>query len=122
MASRAYAQGRAVERTYRRWATVRPSKLRRSKALSRWTRRNPVDVFPTSRPIRERRPIDPVVFEVGDIVLCKVHGNEYFHIVKAIEGGRFQIGNNRGFTNGWIVGQRQRTLLALLATLRLCML
>jgi hypothetical protein len=47
-------------------------------------------------------PIDPAVLEVGDIVLCKVHGNEYLHIVKAIDGGRFQIGNNRGFINGWI--------------------
>jgi hypothetical protein len=47
-------------------------------------------------------PIDPVVLEVGDIVLCKVHGNEYLHIVKAIDGGRFQIGNNRGLINGWI--------------------
>ena len=47
-------------------------------------------------------PIDPTVLEVGDIVLCKVAGNEYLHIVKAIEHGRYQIGNNRGFINGWI--------------------
>ena len=42
------------------------------------------------------------MLEVGDIVLCKVAGNEYLHIVKAIEDGRYQIGNNRGFINGWI--------------------
>ena len=47
-------------------------------------------------------PIDPAVLEVGDIVLCKVAGNEYLHIVKAIAHGRYQIGNNRGFINGWI--------------------
>jgi hypothetical protein len=47
-------------------------------------------------------PIDPATLGVGDIVLCKVRGNEYLHIVKAIQGGRFQIGNNRGFINGWI--------------------
>ena len=47
-------------------------------------------------------PIDPAVLEVGDIVLCKVGGNEYLHIVKAIQDGRYQIGNNRGFVNGWI--------------------
>jgi hypothetical protein len=41
-------------------------------------------------------PADPTVLEVGDIVLCKVRGNEYLHIVKAIDGSRFQIGNNRG--------------------------
>ena len=40
--------------------------------------------------------------EVGDIVLCRVRGAEYLHLVKAIQGGRFQIGNNRGHINGWI--------------------
>lgn len=38
----------------------------------------------------------------GDIVLCKVNGNEYLHLIKAIQGSRFQIGNNRGGINGWI--------------------
>ena len=46
--------------------------------------------------------IDPAMLEVGDIVLCKVAGNEYLHIVKAIAHGRYQIGNNRGLINGWI--------------------
>jgi hypothetical protein len=39
---------------------------------------------------------------VGDIVLCKVNGREYLHLIKAIQGPRFQIGNNRGRINGWI--------------------
>jgi SOS-response transcriptional repressor LexA len=39
---------------------------------------------------------------VGDIVLCKVKGSEYLHLIKAVQGDRFQIGNNRGFINGWI--------------------
>ena len=39
---------------------------------------------------------------VGDIVLCKVGGYEYLHLIKAIQGGRYQIGNNRGRINGWI--------------------
>lgn len=47
-------------------------------------------------------PVDPAVIEVGDIVLCKVNGNEYLHFVKAIQGPRFQIGNNKGGINGWI--------------------
>lgn len=38
----------------------------------------------------------------GDIVLCKVNGNEYLHLIKAVNGARFQIGNNRGRINGWI--------------------
>lgn len=39
---------------------------------------------------------------VGSIVLCKVKGSQYLHLVKAISGPRFQIGNNRGGINGWI--------------------
>lgn len=47
-------------------------------------------------------PVDPATLEVGDIVLCKVNGREYLHLVKAIQGQRFLIGNNRGRTNGWV--------------------
>jgi hypothetical protein len=40
-----------------------------------------------------------------DIVLCKVHGNIYTHLVKATRrnGNRweFLIGNNHGHINGW---------------------
>ena len=47
-------------------------------------------------------PIDPGRLKVGDIVLCKVNGRQYLHLVKAIQGNRFQIGNNRGRVNGWV--------------------
>jgi hypothetical protein len=47
-------------------------------------------------------PVDPATLEVGHIVLYRVKGAEYLHFVKAIQGGRFQIGNNRGGINGWI--------------------
>src|SRR5262245_33872232 len=47
-------------------------------------------------------PADPASLQTGDIVLCKVNGREYLHLVKAIQGGRFQIGNNRGRINGWV--------------------
>lgn len=40
--------------------------------------------------------------QVDDIVLCRVKGAEYLHLVKAIDGSRFQIGNNRGGVNGWV--------------------
>jgi hypothetical protein len=40
--------------------------------------------------------------QVGDIVLCKVKGREFLHLIKSIQGQRYQIGNNRGFINGWI--------------------
>ena len=39
---------------------------------------------------------------VGDIVYCKVHGNYYTHLVKAIDETKgCQIGNNKGRINGW---------------------
>jgi hypothetical protein len=47
-------------------------------------------------------PVDCSTLTLGDIVLCKVRGAEYLHLVKAISGERFQIGNNRGEINGWI--------------------
>ncbi len=49
--------------------------------------------------------IEPAIEEnlkKGDIVLCKVNGSEYLHLIKATQGKRFQIGNNLGRINGWI--------------------
>ena len=47
-------------------------------------------------------PAKPEELEVGDIVLCKVGGAQYLHLIRAKQGDRFQIGNNRGRINGWI--------------------
>ena len=47
-------------------------------------------------------PVKAQALRVGDIVLCRVRSAEYLHLVKAIQGPRFQIGNNRGGINGWI--------------------
>lgn len=47
-------------------------------------------------------PVKEEDLQRGDIVLCKVHGTEYLHLVKAIQGHRYQIGNNLGRINGWI--------------------
>ena len=49
-------------------------------------------------------PVDPRTLSPGDIVLCRVRGSDYLHIVKAIERDQYQIGNNRGRINGWIPG------------------
>lgn len=51
-----------------------------------------------------RVTLEPVTVEdlaVGDIVLCRVKGNVFLHLVKALGKGRVQIGNNRGKINGW---------------------
>jgi hypothetical protein len=41
---------------------------------------------------------DPVK---NDVVLCKVRGSQYLHIVSAVRGDQFQISNNHGHINGW---------------------
>lgn len=45
---------------------------------------------------------DHAMLKVNDIVLCKVKGNQYLHLITAIDKDRFQISNNKGFVNGWI--------------------
>lgn len=48
-------------------------------------------------------PADPARLEVGDIVLVRVAGTVYLHLVSAVDRpkGRVQISNNRGRVNGW---------------------
>lgn len=48
-------------------------------------------------PVKADTPLDE-----GDIVLCKVKGKQYLHLISAVQAERFQISNNRGFVNGWI--------------------
>jgi hypothetical protein len=48
-------------------------------------------------------PVDPARLEVGDIVLARVAGTVYLHLVSALDPSRrrVQISNNRGRVNGW---------------------
>jgi hypothetical protein len=48
-------------------------------------------------------PVVPAKVEPGDIVLVRVAGTTYLHLVSAVdhERGRVQISNNRGRVNGW---------------------
>jgi hypothetical protein len=39
---------------------------------------------------------------VDDIVLVKVKGSVYLHLIKAVDVDRYLIGNNKGGTNGWV--------------------
>jgi hypothetical protein len=48
-------------------------------------------------------PVDATKVEVGDIVLVRVAGTTYLHLVSAVDHdrARVQISNNRGRVNGW---------------------
>ena len=60
-------------------------------------------------------PLGERALAVDDIVLCRVKGNQYLHIVTAIHGERNQIGNNRGGINGWITRRQVFGLLVAIA-------
>jgi hypothetical protein len=47
-------------------------------------------------------PIKAEDVTVDDVVLVHIHGRDYLHLVKAKDGNRVLIGNNRGGTNGWV--------------------
>ena len=47
-------------------------------------------------------PCDPEKLTPGDVVLVRVRGTDYLHLIKAVNGDRVLIGNNRGGTNGWV--------------------
>lgn len=53
-------------------------------------------------------PVDPSKLEVGDIVLARVAGTVYLHLVWSVDLARkrVQISNNRGRINGWTSHER----------------
>ncbi|MET8509874.1 S24 family peptidase [Streptomyces sp. NPDC004787] len=48
-------------------------------------------------------PVDPSKLEAGDIVLARVGGTVYLHLVSSVDSARMrvQISNSRGLVNGW---------------------
>lgn len=47
------------------------------------------------------KPIGDTTITKKDIVLCKVNGRQYLHLVTGIKSNQVQISNNKGFVNGW---------------------
>lgn len=84
------------------WATGFIAKLKAGETVSFRPRGGSMSPRIESGQLCTVEPVTPDAVAVGDIVLCKVAGAEYLHFVKAIQGARFQIGNNRGGINGWI--------------------
>lgn len=85
------------------WATHYISKLQAGETVQFRPRGHSMAGKIESGQLCSVEPIeDPKSIRVGDIVLCKVNGAQYLHLVKAIQGKRFQIGNNRGRINGWV--------------------
>ena len=84
------------------WASGHIERLRNGEAVSFRPRGNSMSGKIESGQLCTVAPVDAADLRVGDIVLCKVNGREYLHLIKAVQGPRFQIGNNRGRINGWV--------------------
>lgn len=84
------------------WATPYIAKLQAGETAQFRPRGNSMTGRIESGQLCTVEPVEPENLEVGDIVLCKVNGRQYLHIIKARRGAQFQIGNNRGLINGWI--------------------
>jgi hypothetical protein len=85
------------------WATPYIAQLRDGKTVQFRPRGNSMRPKIESGALCTVAPLAPdAVLEPGDIVLCKVGGAQYLHLIKAIQGARYQIGNNRGHVNGWV--------------------
>jgi hypothetical protein len=80
------------------WASHYIAKLKNGEAVSFRPRGNSMSGKIESGQLCTLEPIDPRNIGVGDIVLCKVKGHEYLHLVKAIQRQRFQIISSREAT------------------------
>ena len=84
------------------WATRYIEKLQNGETVSFRPRGNSMKGKIKSGQLCTVAPVDANTLVVGDIVLCKVKGNQYLHLLTALRGNQFQISNNRGHVNGWI--------------------
>jgi hypothetical protein len=83
------------------WASRYIEKLQAGERVSFRPRGNSMSGKVENGQLVTLEPSGEKSIHVGDVVLCKVSGVQYLHLVKAISGERYQIGNNRGRINGW---------------------
>jgi len=84
------------------WATQYIEKLKNGETVQFRPRGNSMKGKVDSGQLVTVEPVSERQLQKGNIVLCKVNGSQYLHLIKAVNGGRYQIGNNIGKINGWI--------------------
>lgn len=85
------------------WATHYISALQAGETVEFRPRGNSMTGRVNSGDLCRVAPLGDRMPQRGDVVLCSVGRAQYLHIVHAVRGDRFQIGNNHGHINGWIV-------------------
>jgi hypothetical protein len=84
------------------WALLHITKLKLGETVSFGPKGNSMQGKIESGQRCTVQPCDTSTLEVGHIVLCKVKGREFLHLITAVRGAQFQIGNNKGRVNGWV--------------------
>lgn len=61
-------------------------------------------ILKSKQPVIIKPVTDEMELKKRDIVLSKVHGHYYLHLIHGIKGNgqEFLIGNNHGHMNGWV--------------------
>jgi len=83
------------------WATPYIQKLQAGETVKFRPRGNSMQPLIQSGQLVTLCPVNRELV-VGDVVLCKVAGKQWLHLVSAVgSDGRYQISNNKGHVNGW---------------------
>lgn len=84
------------------WATAAIQKLQNGETATVRPRGHSMTGKVNDGELVTLEPCNPQTLKNGDIVLVKVKGRVYLHLIKAVNQERYLIGNNRGGINGWV--------------------
>jgi SOS-response transcriptional repressor LexA len=84
------------------WATAAVERLRQGQVVTLRPRGHSMAGKVEDGDVVTVEPLGARELQVGDVVLVRVRGREYLHLIKAAQGNRYLIGNNRGGVNGWV--------------------
>ncbi len=87
------------------WANFHIEKLLKGEMVKFRPKGNSMQPTIESGQLCTVEPVDSNKLLPGDIVLCKVKGKQYLHLIKAMRDKQFLIGNNKGHDNGWIMAK-----------------
>jgi phage repressor protein C with HTH and peptisase S24 domain len=84
-----------------KWYTEAVQRLQEGKSVTVRPYGHSMEPLVRSGEVVTLEPCTSHTVKTGDIVLCKVHGKHYLHLVKATAFGTALIANNKGNINGW---------------------
>jgi hypothetical protein len=84
------------------WATSYIASLLKGETVSFRPKGNSMQPRIESGQLCTVAPLGDVPPAVGEVVLCKVKGKQYLHLVTATKGAQWQISNAKNHVNGWV--------------------